>query len=86
MEPIALSKLAWVLLFITTGILAANALTMPLAIVPVPITQIFIIIGFIKRFVNDYSLVKWASLLVRKAVIPAFWSLVAKHLPNIVFS
>jgi membrane protein DedA with SNARE-associated domain len=39
----ALSMLAWVLLFITMGILAAKALTMPFAMVPVPITQIFMI-------------------------------------------
>ncbi len=82
----ALSKLAWVLLFMTTGILAAKALTMPFAMVPVPITQIFITVGFINGLDNDYSLVKWASVLVRKAVMPAFWSLVAKHLPNILFS
>jgi hypothetical protein len=43
MEPMALSLLAWVLLFMTTGIFAAKAFTIPLAIVPVPITQIFML-------------------------------------------
>jgi hypothetical protein len=46
MEAIALSRLAWVRLFMTTGILAANAFTIPFAMVPVPITQIFIFIRF----------------------------------------
>jgi len=44
---IALSRLACVRLFMTTGILAANAFTIPLAMVPVPITQIFMMFDFI---------------------------------------
>jgi hypothetical protein len=44
MEAIALSRLAWVRLFMTTGIWAAKAFTIPLAMVPVPITQIFMMV------------------------------------------
>jgi hypothetical protein len=46
MEAMALSRLACVRLFMTTGILAANAFTIPLAMVPVPITQTFMSFEF----------------------------------------